>query len=627
MKNLSVNLLAEDSLLAGAQLLTDNLHITLCGGGTPIRAVCGDALEVQRTEEGYTVTYSTKSEFFRGLAICVHAIRTGEFSPVRETRNFSLCGIMLDMSRNSVYTADTVREYLRYMALMGLNMLMLYTEDTYEIEEYPMFGFGRGKYTKAELKELDRYALTLGIELIPCIQTLSHLATTLRWKYTSKFRSTGSTLYVGKEETYEFIDTMLKSVRECFSTDRIHIGLDEAGDISVGRGILKERGYVEPFTLMSEHVRAVCGLCAKYGLKPMMWSDMFFKNGVRGGDYDRTSVIPEDAAKQIPENIEMVYWDYCYENGEETDFFIKRHREALGRNVIFAGGIWTWNRLVPSFVKTFDTANSQLKSCKEHGVREVFATVWANTCAAFDFSILPGIQMYAEHMYNREVTDKQLSRMFAACTGCKLEDFLCLGLDDFTHEELEKYREPGMFCINSSAQIFFNDVLLGLYDKTLSGYDFGAHYGKYLAELKKRTDMGKFEPLFRQTELLAEILVNKSGIGTEITAAYKAGSRDTLAALLLRLENLLSLYERYHDAAYRRWMEINKPFGWEGIDMLLGGAEARLRSAVRRIRDYLDGRCDRIEELEEERVFFNGQENPLTESGQFTKIMTLCSFS
>jgi hypothetical protein len=47
------------------------------------------------------------------------------------------------------------------MALMGLNMLQLYTEDTYEIENEPFFGCLRGKYTAKELSAIDDYAYDL----------------------------------------------------------------------------------------------------------------------------------------------------------------------------------------------------------------------------------------------------------------------------------------------------------------------------------------------------------------------------------------------------------------------------------------------------------------------------------
>lgn len=50
---------------------------------------------------------------------------------------------MVDVSRNGVLTLQTAKDFIERIALMGLNMLMLYTEDTYQIEQYPWFGYMR----------------------------------------------------------------------------------------------------------------------------------------------------------------------------------------------------------------------------------------------------------------------------------------------------------------------------------------------------------------------------------------------------------------------------------------------------------------------------------------------------
>ena len=38
-----------------------------------------------------------------------------------------------------------------------------------------------GRYTKEEIKDIDKYCAEIGIELIPCIQTLAHLEAIFRW--------------------------------------------------------------------------------------------------------------------------------------------------------------------------------------------------------------------------------------------------------------------------------------------------------------------------------------------------------------------------------------------------------------------------------------------------------------
>ena len=67
---------------------------------------------------------------------------------------------MLDCSRNGVIKVNRVKEYIDLLAKFGYNALELYTEDTFELEGEPYFGFMRGGYTKKELKELDAYALS-----------------------------------------------------------------------------------------------------------------------------------------------------------------------------------------------------------------------------------------------------------------------------------------------------------------------------------------------------------------------------------------------------------------------------------------------------------------------------------
>ena len=62
-----------------------------------------------------------------------------------------------------------------YMAKMGLDMLMLYTEDMFKMDQYPYFGYMRGAYTKDEIKEIVAFGEKYGVELVPCIQTLAHL--------------------------------------------------------------------------------------------------------------------------------------------------------------------------------------------------------------------------------------------------------------------------------------------------------------------------------------------------------------------------------------------------------------------------------------------------------------------
>lgn len=82
---------------------------------------------------------------------------------------------------NAIMKPEKVKEFAKMLADMGCNMLQLYTEDTYEIDGEPFFGYMRGRHTQEELMDIDRYCAGIGIELVPCIQTLRHLTQMAQW--------------------------------------------------------------------------------------------------------------------------------------------------------------------------------------------------------------------------------------------------------------------------------------------------------------------------------------------------------------------------------------------------------------------------------------------------------------
>ena len=88
---------------------------------------------------------------------------------------FTERGLMIDCSRGAVPSIPFLKRTAERLAAFGLTHLGLYTEDTYTVSGMPFIGFGRGAYTKEEIRDLDDFCFKLGIELFPCIQTLGHL--------------------------------------------------------------------------------------------------------------------------------------------------------------------------------------------------------------------------------------------------------------------------------------------------------------------------------------------------------------------------------------------------------------------------------------------------------------------
>ena len=209
-------------------------------------------------------------------------------------KEFEHFGVMLDCSRNAVMKVETVKRLIDCLSKMGYDTLELYTEDTYEIESEPYFGYLRGRYTAAELKEIDLYAKSHGIELIPCVQTLGHFTALVKNIQFDEIVDSNDILLVDEEKTYEFLDKIFATLAENFTSRRVNIGMDETHTLGLGK-FLDEHGYENRFSIFLRHLQKVAEIARKYGFTPHMWSDMFFRIATKGQYYvNKKLCFPEE---------------------------------------------------------------------------------------------------------------------------------------------------------------------------------------------------------------------------------------------------------------------------------------------------------------------------------------------
>jgi hypothetical protein len=322
------------------------------------------------------IKYQNKTSAFRSLGRIL-GLSSGVENLRNECLQFDTLGAMIDCSRGAVPLVETLMELIRFMALMGLNTLQLYMEDTYEIVNEECFGLFRGAYSAEELRMIDDYAWNFGIEVWPCIQVLGHLGQVLQWPRFEAVKNNSEVLLVGLQETYMLIEKMIDAVSSVFRSKRIHLGMDEAQGIGDGRykSMFESKDSRQIFI---DHLIAVNDLCLKKNLVPFIWSDMLFAQAGDLKGYYETSAPIELSAK-LPKNVNLVYWDYYHCKPQDYSRKIKDHRD-LGFEPWVAGGIWTWNRFVVSLPFTFEASKALFSACKQQKVRNVFATVWYTFC-------------------------------------------------------------------------------------------------------------------------------------------------------------------------------------------------------------------------------------------------------
>ncbi|MGI6126221.1 MAG: family 20 glycosylhydrolase [Planifilum sp.] len=615
-------------LEVGLRELETDLSFVRDEEGFPVEVerVSENRLQVQLKEKKGRIRYREPIHFYRGLGILIDALREGKAATVTEEPRFAMNGAMFDCSRNAVFRPEILRRVIRMMALMGLNVLMLYTEDTYTVEGEPYFGYMRGRYTPEELKELDEYASHFGIEMIPCIQTLAHLAAFLKWEPAGSYRDTEDVLLAASEDTYRLIERMIRSVSETFRSRRIHIGMDEA--FGLGRGKYLDRyGYRPPFEIMMDHLGKVLEITSRYGLKPMMWSDMFFRMASPGHEYyNLDAEIPEEVIRRMPRGVQLVYWDYYHDDPAFYEQFIDKHR-SLRSDPVFAGGVWTWSGPAIHYEKTFATTNAALAACKRKGIREVFATFWGDDGAETNMLAgLLGLQLFAEHGYAEEPDPETLKRRFALCTGGNADAFYNMGKFD-TFPGADK---TALIPDNPSKFLLWQDVLIGLFDKQMEGKGAAEHFERLHRILKEDRDRhGRWQELFEVPVRLSEVLHLKCEIGLRIKEHYDRGERGQLETIARQeLPKLYQAIDGLRKAHRKQWLSTYKPFGWEVLDIRYGGLLARVETAMERLRAFCDGEISRIEELEEERLGFDGfrpgQDPGVGKANLYSRIATAC---
>ena len=199
---------------------------------------------------------------------------------------------------------------------------------------------------------------------------------------------------------------------------------------------------------------------------------------------------------------------------------------------------------------------------------------------------LSTIPIYSEMYYKgRECTMGELDEVSEFLTGVKFSD------------KLEVAKLHGEIHLDKffSKRIFYADIMYDLVDLK---YDYEADmqgFGEaYEHTLSRKNDF------FEYSNLYAKCILGKNEILHNLRDRYQAGDREYLMELCnVKLPELVEDYKAFQKVYTKQWLKDSKGNGLEVMEVRLGGAILRLETAKDRIKAYLNGDIDYIEELEE----------------------------
>ena len=512
----------------------------------------------------------------------------------RKVHCFEKNGLMLDLSRNAVAHIDMLKKFIREMAFMGHSWFMLYMEDVYEVEGVPYFGALRGRYSIKDLQEVDRYAQLFGVQLVPCIQTLAHVDQYFMWEAIEyKYKDIDNILNVGNAEVQALLTRMIASLRKAFSTDIIHIGMDEAYNLGRGR-YLDENGFKSKSDIMQDHLSFMKTLCKEYGFKPIVWDDMFFS---------RYSDNKNGAVPTIPNHVGLMYWDYYSCSFKHYQDKLKLCR-SMAKKTMFAGGAWRWTGFIPHHKKTLETTLAALAACRKERIKEVIVTAWGDDGnEAPLYTCMFGLVLFAYLDCNAEYQEAEFSQYLELYTGMDFGEWMRQGEPD-----LFEGTTGNDYDITPSKYLLYQDPLGSKflhYVRTLTT-DMDAVYTKLekaFTEEAANTDNPLQQRIAEFYAMMMKTLYYKWRLPLDIWEAYKKADKKALQVLIEnKIEPLKTALTGMAKARRKIWAEECRAFGSEVLDHRFGAMLMRLEVTQDVLTDYIQGKITRIDELEEERL-------------------------
>ena len=594
-----INYKGDNFFVKGLKELSQSLGIVLSKNGKEIVAEQTDRSEINVFSDGEKTrfTYYDKASFFRAFSIALQKLTEGGGSATVKPLIKHL-GTMHHCA-HSVLNIETVKSLIRNNAITGYNYIQLYTEVSYEIPSEPYFGYKLGKYTQKELKELVAYSEMFGVEMIPCIQTLAHLQQLFKWAAFGDMLDIKDTLLVGYDRTYELIDKMICSLRQCFKTDKINLGMDEAYYMGFGRyKWFIDDGVSDRSLLFIKHLRKVLEIAKKYGFnKPSIWFDNLIGMNYKG--YIDPPVwlwkdIPAYIQKDFPA-VRLIYWNYGIRSIDEFKR-LTGYVKQLSKNISFASMAYGYTSFAPENYVTETLTDTAKNGCAICGIDDVMITFWGGMISPH--ALIPSYFNYSERLCESEGVDLE--------SRCKF-------LFGYSYTQFNTLDIPNYIGNRPSDPISVEDTNLPFYalasDPLLGKAD--THIPEncekdYAIKAKKLSDMARrnspYSVVFKFESVLCSALSKKAELGIKIKTAYDKKDTERLKDIAEAIPDIIKSVKNLHSEYREYYSSFAKSQGLAEWDMRFGGLILRLEQVKTTLLSYIDGKLKSISELEEERL-------------------------
>ncbi|QOJ01753.1 MAG: family 20 glycosylhydrolase [Phycisphaeraceae bacterium] len=272
------------------------------------------------------ITGGTTAGLGHGVSTLVQVLsRYGAEVPslaISDEPAYPVRGVMLDVSRCRVPTMEELRRVVDAVSGLKGNHLQLYTEHTFAYADHAEVWRGADPLTAGEVRELDAYAASRGVELAANQNCFGHLARWLRlpkyaplaethgeWVFDVWPRRGPFSLCPTDPASVSFVRGLLEELVPNVKGPLVNIGCDETFDVGWGRS-KGEVARVGRGRVYAGFVSAVAGVVRSLGKRAMFWGDI--------------ALSDPSCLRELPPDLIGLAWGY----EPSSDF--ERWCEALG---------------------------------------------------------------------------------------------------------------------------------------------------------------------------------------------------------------------------------------------------------------------------------------------------------
>ena len=288
----------------------------------------------------------------------------------------------LDVSRGKVPTMPTVKRIVDIIASLGYDQFQLYTEHAFAYEGHETVWRSCSPMTPGEIRELDAYCASKGVELVPNQNSFGHFGQWLQYsKYAHLAQSSElrSALCPTNAESAALVASLYDQLLPCFKSRLFNVGCDEVQ--GVGQG-----DYLD-------FLSKIHSLVAERGHTMMFWADIVLEH-------------PETVAR-VPKDAIALNWGYdAAYDFEKTTSILRRS----GLRFYVCPGTSAWCSLVGQTTNMLINVDKAVAAGMKNGAAGYMMTDWGDGGYVQPWIVsVPGIVALADRLKGVRHTPQSLA--------------------------------------------------------------------------------------------------------------------------------------------------------------------------------------------------------------------------